>query len=299
MVGSSPQARGTRLDVRVPAADGRFIPAGAGNTCCKSESVNCNAVHPRRRGEHCSYISCGVMPSGSSPQARGTHVADGGLAALERFIPAGAGNTAARAQACRRPPVHPRRRGEHTFTVKIGAHLFGSSPQARGTRLPRSFSRCVCRFIPAGAGNTPINRSAGAGQVGSSPQARGTRYRRPAIPARCGFIPAGAGNTAPRRSPCTGRAVHPRRRGEHSGISKYPRYPLGSSPQARGTLAFIAREFGAYRFIPAGAGNTRRSSQRCITVAVHPRRRGEHRVSPRTFLGRAGSSPQARGTPSH
>ncbi len=70
---------------------------------------------------------------GSSPLARGTLSTRSLRAALPRFIPAGAGNTAMRRSASCSWAVHPRWRGEHvTHTGKV-APVTGSSPLARGT----------------------------------------------------------------------------------------------------------------------------------------------------------------------
>ena len=113
--GSSPRARGT-LHVRrrggrgnrfIPAGAGntlhgpgqkigriRFIPAGAGNTLYSSARSSSMTVHPRGRGEHTARISQGAAHSGSSPRARGTHLAYEILRLSFRFILAGAGNTA-------------------------------------------------------------------------------------------------------------------------------------------------------------------------------------------------------------
>ena len=50
--GSSPLARGTRIRPAVRLDRDRFIPARAGNTARRSVSRQCQAVHPRSRGEH-------------------------------------------------------------------------------------------------------------------------------------------------------------------------------------------------------------------------------------------------------
>ncbi|EHX45008.1 hypothetical protein ECDEC13A_3002 [Escherichia coli DEC13A] len=97
----------------------------------------------------------------------------------------------------------------------IASSAPGLSPLARGT--PYSFRTLheICRFIPAGAGNTEIADSNKmefsvyprwrgehphyAGIVreksGLSPLARGTRRLRAALFLCLRFIPAGAGNT--------------------------------------------------------------------------------------------------------
>ncbi len=72
----------------------------------------------------------------------------------KRFIPAGAGNTAADSRAGHHRPVYPRWRGEHQLSDVSLAWRHGLSPLARGTRGVRRRLKRQCRFIPAGAGNT-------------------------------------------------------------------------------------------------------------------------------------------------
>ncbi len=214
----------------------------------------------------------------------------------QRFIPAGAGNTAASGSSCCGRAVHPRWRGEHF--LQFGSQILcnGSSPLARGTRSDCSVRHRVRRFIPAGAGNTFLGgceyekdavhpRWRGEHTVigflwkpgiGSSPLARGTL--------RCGrawklsrrFIPAGAGNTSAVSASSLSPAVHPRWRGEHRNPRPKPPTGGGSSPLARGTPGRPSRPAVARRFIPAGAGNTSASAPLTPSTAVHPRWRGEH-----------------------
>ncbi len=152
--GSSPRARGTRQALLFTGELRRFIPAGAGNTELKFEIQKPNPVHPRGRGEHCSWMESGSHSCGSSPRARGTLVNPLCDDERQRFIPAGAGNTTWR--RCRRlsSAVHPRGRGEHFSHLLWYTSRTGSSPRARGTRLMSGRALAPVRFIPAGAGNT-------------------------------------------------------------------------------------------------------------------------------------------------
>ena len=172
----------------------------------------------------------------------------------------------------------------------------GSSPRARGTPLWPPRNPLSHRFIPAGAGNTRrlwpgeallTVHPRGRGEhdprpitslliEGSSPRARGTRDDYTAARDAQRFIPAGAGNTARWTRCLTEPAVHPRGRGEHFGLLPYYYDIHGSSPRARGTHLCANLPVGAQRFIPAGAGNTRKTGQRRADSAVHPRGRGEH-----------------------
>ena len=70
----------------------------------------------------------------------------------------------------------------------------------------------------------------------------------------------------------------------------------GSSPLARGTLELSGLHDYRMRFIPAGAGNTAPSGGAGVSVAVHPRWRGEHEPQGLPTSRRTGSSPLARGT---
>ncbi len=55
-------------------------------------------------------------------------------------------------------------------------------------------------------------------------------------------------------------AVYPRWRGEHVRIEIWFAEQGGLSPLARGTQLLKALEIGKYRFIPAGAGNTKNNT---------------------------------------
>ncbi len=153
--GLSPLARGT-LPYRLPDIIFlRFIPAGAGNTCCSSWWSAAIAVYPRWRGEHNVRLSPLCVVAGLSPLARGTLHGFGFLFDGRRFIPAGAGNTYIRAKNKATATVYPRWRGEHIYqNISFYSHG-GLSPLARGTRIKHGLTRRAARFIPAGAGNTP------------------------------------------------------------------------------------------------------------------------------------------------
>ena len=195
------------------------------------------SVYPRWRGEHGGSLPVVVSGAGLSPLARGTPEAGWTHESLNRFIPAGAGNT--------------------LTTSSIFPALNGLSPLARGTQKTYRGSRVRIRFIPAGAGNTsPEARVSVSGTVyprwrgehdlhschfapfsGLSPLARGTLRSSLRYPDVYRFIPAGAGNTWRFNKTYPVPPVYPRWRGEH-----------------RGQRNQYARRF---RFIPAGAGNTR------------------------------------------
>ncbi len=214
---------------------------------------------------------------GSSPLARGTRFAGVAHNVPVRFIPAGAGNTRWPTPASTGFPVHPRWRGEHASATWVLSTRAGSSPLARGTpEFPFALHH-HWRFIPAGAGNTTpwrcryrprsvhprwrgehrIAARIAAAMAGSSPLARGTHLTGADEVAQARFIPAGAGNTPFATSRVYRWTVHPRWRGEHTiGAEQNPNL-IGSSPLARGTRVQAQVQDVYWRFIPAGAGNTR------------------------------------------
>jgi len=171
----------------------------------------------------------------------------------------------------------------------------GSSPRLRGTLLRCSNDRRNLRFIPAPAGNTgpyvldghcaPVHpRACGehvneiialVRQIGSSPRLRGTQLMASGAIGRFWFIPAPAGNTRSIRDICLGRAVHPRACGEHEEEGEGLVGQDGSSPRLRGTRQPGGRALPEIRFIPAPAGNTRRSIFTCCAAGgSSPRLRG-------------------------
>ena len=174
---------------------------------------------------------------------------------MSRFIPAGAGNTRLSSVNFIIHPVYPRWRGEHIGGSVVMQARAGLSPLARGTHRLILLACYAGRFIPAGAGNTPMRltpavqstvyprwRGEHAARIkyvaagcGLSPLARGTRRRMQPAYKRYRFIPAGAGNTDWRKQREAEGAVYPRWRGEHADGRHAGGKRIGLSPLARGT----------------------------------------------------------------
>ncbi len=153
--GSAPRTRGTRGNRGARAAHRRFSPADAGNTVSAPGWRRSSPVQPRGRGEHERTLTPEQMVAGSAPRTRGTLGGAGGVAIVQRFSPADAGNTSGLNSIMGWSSVQPRGRGEHTDDDLLSGLLRGSAPRTRGTRMPRSTSRWCSRFSPADAGNTP------------------------------------------------------------------------------------------------------------------------------------------------
>ncbi len=117
-IGLSPLARGTLAKQTSGYAWCRFIPAGAGNTRSGGFVLPATPVYPRWRGEHTGTYQNMMISGGLSPLARGTRCSVNIDGDVTRFIPAGAGNTAADSRAGHHRPVYPRY-GEHRSSVLI------------------------------------------------------------------------------------------------------------------------------------------------------------------------------------
>ena len=132
--GSSPLARGARLQRRELSALRRLIPARAGSTSTSSRTPRSWWAHPRSRGEHPDGKPAKLTPAGSSPLARGALDHGAGEGGGLGLIPARAGSTRCGACRDRTRRAHPRSRGEHGLAGGADLGDGGSSPLARGAR---------------------------------------------------------------------------------------------------------------------------------------------------------------------
>ena len=195
--GSSPHARGTRVDRAPRLRRFRIIPACAGNASRRHGISSPTPDHPRMRGERMILRQSLGERNGSSPHARGTLVAPQGARAERRIIPACAGNAPPAASGTMWSADHPRMRGERAIARDVFKSTRGSSPHARGTPEQGALLDGGRRIIPACAGNAasrggtptwrpdhprmrgerllPVRRP--QHHAGSSPHARGTRWR--------------------------------------------------------------------------------------------------------------------------
>ena len=115
--GSSPHARGARLEGAVHHVLAGIIPACAGSTRDKGAFAARGWDHPRMRGEHPTRSRRRARPAGSSPHARGAPDCQYCPHAVVGIIPACAGSTSRRRWPRRCSGDHPRMRGEHRSPV--------------------------------------------------------------------------------------------------------------------------------------------------------------------------------------
>ena len=232
--GSSPRVRGTVQETQRQRQRIRFIPACAGNRNATAWPARLSTVHPRVCGEQLGPDDTRHYSYGSSPRVRGTGNASLVQTGCRRFIPACAGNSFAKGARQCWQPVHPRVCGEQVSQNLAIQPPCGSSPRVRGTVPDFSRDNYWIRFIPACAGNSPLQvrglrdhpvhpRVCGEQTFGehgiqcingSSPRVRGTAEITSTATDQRRFIPACAGN---RSQPELARLllpVHPRVCGE-------------------------------------------------------------------------------------
>ena len=135
--GSSPLARGPRARVFAGDFAPGLIPARAGTTCLFLYIWCVGWAHPRSRGDHRKLKPHGTYAAGSSPLARGPHLALFFCLAGRGLIPARAGTTKKENPLAALNRAHPRSRGDHPRTISPATSSRGSSPLARG---PPAFS---------------------------------------------------------------------------------------------------------------------------------------------------------------
>ncbi len=174
----------------------------------------------------------------------------------------------------------------------------------------------VARFIPVGAGNSPINSATyypmrvyprGCGELyqtprplcatrGLSPWVRGTLLPRIKRPFTRRFIPVGAGNSIASSSVRPVTPVYPRGCGELC-VTVFPyNRGFGLSPWVRGTPVRYHPTPTNRRFIPVGAGNSAIIMISSCGVSVYPRGCGELAFQLATSNTHDGLSPWVRGT---
>ena len=216
---------------------------------------------------------------------------------------------------CHSQVDHPRIRGEHSARRPPAPRSPGSSPHTRGALRQRALVFPSLRIIPAYAGSTVaqipgkivkadhprirgehwIVPSSSMCRLGSSPHTRGAQCRPATTDPGDRIIPAYAGSTRVAGGGAAELEDHPRIRGEHMGFCLPHTSTPGSSPHTRGARRIPPRSDGRGGIIPAYAGSTPRAFQPISSSWDHPRIRGEHVRTNRTFSRSTGSSPHTRG----
>ncbi len=150
--GSSPLARGLRVDVAHVGGVVGIIPARAGFTTQTNLLRPCSPDHPRSRGVYRQKARRAARAHGSSPLARGLHAPTVGGGKIAGIIPARAGFT--------------------YQNVHLVAADLGSSPLARGLPGHHRGRDGPGGIIPARAGFTSVPYHWGRG-IPDHPRSRG------------------------------------------------------------------------------------------------------------------------------
>ena len=154
-------------------------------------------------------------------------------------------------------------------------HLKTDHPRSRGV-----YQR-INRPDPGPGGSSPLARGLPTQTIA------GDRNRR-IIPARAGFTPPVSGHPWPGRD-------HPRSRGVYAATRIASVGARGSSPLARGLLAYSSPALIRHGIIPARAGFTSPRHFAHFRPSDHPRSRGVYMLGRSSKMWLDGSSPLARG----
>ena len=171
----------------------------------------------------------------------------------------------------------------------------GLIPTRAGSTPIGQWFQCQSSAHPRSRGEHDLNHIQTDNAFGSSPLARGTPEGTKVTATLPRLIPACAGNTVIAAASITSFSAHPRSRGEHRYASATERWPLGSSPLARGTSQGSHRWPEMVRLIPARAGDTEQARSKTRQTRAHPRLRGEHGPMVSSLVRSCGSSPLTRG----
>ena len=212
-----------------------------------------------------------------------------------RIIPAYAGSTMTVTSIRSTASDHPRIRGEHCRTLRLGCLQVRIIPAYAGSTPAGTTGSSGARDHPRIRGEHVVRIPVGRPPRGSSPHTRGARYQGRIMAFSFRIIPAYAGSTSSALPTSTRRADHPRIRGEHRPTGKGPSGGAGSSPHTRGARGDMSVYFTICGIIPAYAGSTKMKQKGKGKTADHPRIRGEHTLDSPTRHPRGGSSPHTRG----
>ena len=159
------------------------------------------------------------------------------------------------------------------------------------TRMVNLYSRS----IPASAGGTGSSTAPMARASGLSPRVRGNPGHGVAANGDRGSIPASAGEPHIQDTGRCRGTVYPRECGgtAYSGYRALSRD--GLSPRVRGNLGASVTNTGAWRSIPASAGEPLPYPKSVGNTPVYPRECGGTRSGPSRRLHRRGLSPRVRG----
>ena len=313
--GPSPRVRGKQAVLRRVITRDGSIPACAGETTRRGQTLGLRRVHPRVcGGNHLAAVPSG-RGAGPSPRVRGKPLLVLGSRRDGRSIPACAGETGGAPCSWSRCGVHPRVCGGNRGAVASLELPSGPSPRVRGKLSRARWTALSIGSIPACAGETRAARwRTGSGRVhprvcggnsttsaggsagfGPSPRVRGKPIVNRIFLVPDGSIPACAGETSRVMVLLSALMVHPRVCGGNRGRVGSSALAGGPSPRVRGKRLSASGWTARRRSIPACAGETPQTIGGTRDGTVHPRVCGGNRARGRGPSGGAGPSPRVRG----
>ena len=192
-IGLSPRLRGNLSRGDKHRANGRSIPAPAGEPMTTTDIAIWSRVYPRACGGTCPSASCCVNGIGLSPRLRGNLFYPYHKCAGMRSIPAPAGEPGHQSGNVHLTSVYPRACGGTGGCAALADLDDGLSPRLRGNHLDSKRGSLCGRSIPAPAGEPPSLERHILRLSGLSPRLRGNRSPARSEGCRQGSIPAPAG----------------------------------------------------------------------------------------------------------
>ena len=240
--GLSPRVRGNRRTGDVVCERHGSIPASAGQPTQAGDSSGAMTVYPRECGATWSRYDVKKDGSGLSPRVRGNPFQGRVHDAMDRSIPASAGQPRHSRPICGNERVYPRECGATSLILRINVPVGGLSPRVRGNRNGKSIFNHYGRSIPASAGepsrttpratrSTVYPRECGGTvhaqvaddvEAGLSPRVRGNLSIGGTPVITGGSIPASAGASA--GGPCAQVGAGPV---DGRAVGKLPGCPAG------------------------------------------------------------------------
>ena len=314
-LGLSPRVRGKRPLISTWPLLLGSIPACAGEAVPGSVLAPSITVYPRVCGG--SWMPCrqSFTIPGLSPRVRGKRRVVCNQGGRHRSIPACAGEAGLGLGSSRPAAVYPRVCGGSTLSSCPTGCDGGLSPRVRGKLNQQEADFLAGRSIPACAGEARgrphqptapevyprvcggSRRHTGrqCADEGLSPRVRGKRKAGKASSARRRSIPACAGEASSGMGVCEAARVYPRVCGGSANTAAATGKLDGLSPRVRGKQLRLGHSLGAYRSIPACAGEAPRPSLRTNGTAVYPRVCGGSPIPAVLVSRRRGLSPRVRG----
>ena len=156
--GLSPRVRGNRPGAAGADHGDRTIPACAGEPYHRRPAHLQRRDYPRVCGGTAVRVRLSIPPSGLSPRVRGNLRKRARKGRPGGTIPACAGEPDPTAQGVPRPEDYPRVCGGTDHVLLMLPSGTGLSPRVRGNRADGPCGSCLCRTIPACAGEPPRPR---------------------------------------------------------------------------------------------------------------------------------------------